>query len=202
MTDMLHQALEPMASRSRGGRCRCAARCCSCTVCVLLRIGARRMLSRISAFDILIMVTIGSTLSRSLTGNVPLIPAMAAAATLVFMHWIAAGIVLSVLSLLGVAAPQLTAVAVIAFGAPLVLSSVSVKHLYLLRRATMAKGKSHSGGELLAGEMASGSAGVQMLAGVTVIILGTLSIAGTNSQILLLCALIVLGATVILTAAR
>jgi uncharacterized membrane protein YcaP (DUF421 family) len=54
---------------------------------LLLRIGARRMLSRISAFDVLIMVTIGSTLSRSLTGNAPLIPAMAAAATLVLMHW-------------------------------------------------------------------------------------------------------------------
>lgn len=87
MTDLLHQLLgahgEPIAWWQMSLR----GAALFLYGLLLLRIGARRMLSRISAFDVLIMVTIGSTLSRALTGNVPLIPAMAAAATLVFMHW-------------------------------------------------------------------------------------------------------------------
>jgi hypothetical protein len=51
---------------------------------------------------------------------------------------------------------------------------------------------------LRAGEMASGSAGVQMLAGLASLVLGILAVLGVN-DILTLAALIVLGATVILT---
>ena len=45
-----------------------------------------------------------------------------------------AGVVLGVLSLLNVSAEVLTAVATIAFGSALVLTSNSVRHLYQLRR--------------------------------------------------------------------
>ncbi len=111
----------------------------------------------------------------------------------------ASGVVLGVLALLGIASATLTAVAVIAFGGGLVLSSNSVRQLYLLRAAspTLAGGK--SGSEVIAGEMASGSAGVQMLAGLTAIVLGILAVSGTNPAVLTLSALLVLGATVILT---
>jgi hypothetical protein len=52
---------------------------------------------------------------------------------------------------------------------------------------------------LLAGEMASGSAGVQMLAGLASLVLGILAVLGINHDVLTLAALIVLGSTVILT---
>ncbi len=52
---------------------------------------------------------------------------------------------------------------------------------------------------MLAGEMASGSAGIQMLAGLAAIVLGILAVVGIKADILMLGALIVLGATVILT---
>ena len=66
-----------------------------------------------------------------------------------------AGIVLGVLALLGVAAATLTSVSVIAFGAALVLSANSVRELHMFRRP-MGMG----GNEVVAGEMASDSAGV------------------------------------------
>jgi hypothetical protein len=110
----------------------------------------------------------------------------------------ASGIVLGVLALLGIAPATLTAVAIIAFGAALVMTSNSVRELYIARRTMMRTG-AHSGTELVAGEMASGSAGVQLLAGLTAVVLGILAVAGTNPPILILSALIVLGATVLLS---
>jgi hypothetical protein len=122
----------------------------------------------------------------------------------------ASGIVLGVLSLLAIEATTLTSIAVIAFGGAMILSSGSVRHLYQLRRSSM-RAASMTGGtgsamttprmgtELLAGEMASDSAGVHLLAGLTAVVLGILAVAGTNPMVLSLCALIVLGATVILT---
>jgi hypothetical protein len=109
----------------------------------------------------------------------------------------AAGIVLGVLALLGIEAETLSAIAVIAFGSALVLSANSVRHLYLLRMSTRPGGA--RGGEVLAGEMASGSAGMQMLAGLVAAVLGILAIAGAKPAVLTLAALIVLGATVVLT---
>src|SRR6185437_12269358 len=70
-----------------------------------------------------------------------------------------AGIVLGILALLGIAARPLTAVAILAFGAALTLSSTSVRRLFLLQAAAR-RVSSRSGTEMLAGEMASGSAGV------------------------------------------
>ncbi len=111
----------------------------------------------------------------------------------------ASGIVLGILALLRIAPATLIAVAVIAFGAALVMSSGSVRHLYRLQTlARRASGK-QSGHEFVAGEMASGSAGVQLVVGLTAIVLGILSVAGVRSAILTLVALLVLGITVILT---
>ena len=108
----------------------------------------------------------------------------------------AAGIVLGVLALIGIAAGTLSSIAVIAFGAGLVISSNSVRHLYVARSAAI---RSQGGMQFLAGEMASGSAGVQLLAGLTAIVLGILAVTGTSALVLMLSALIVLGATVVLT---
>ncbi len=111
----------------------------------------------------------------------------------VFMVGIA-GIVLGVLALLGVAAAVLTAVSVIAFGAALVLTANSVRTLHMMRHPVGV-----SGSELVAGEMASDSAGVQLLAGLNAVVLGILAVAGVNPPVLMLSALIVLGATLVLS---
>jgi hypothetical protein len=111
----------------------------------------------------------------------------------------AAGIVLGVLALLGIASIQLTAVAVIAFASALLLSSSSVRQLYLLESQTSQAMPTRSVNELLAGQMASGSAGVQLLAGLATLVLGILAIAGYQPLLLTLAALLVLGVTVLLT---
>lgn len=113
----------------------------------------------------------------------------------------AAGIVLGVLSLIGIEARTLTAAAVIAFGSALLLSSNSVWHLYRAKQASYRTGAAPtlSGAEFLAGEMASGSAVVQCLAGLAAIVLGILAMTGTNPDVLTLVGLLVLGATVLLT---
>jgi hypothetical protein len=109
----------------------------------------------------------------------------------------AAGIVLGVLALLGIASAALTAIAVIAFGSALVLSSGSVRQLYLLRGQALIAAR--SGPEMLAGQMASGSAGVQMLTGLAAVVLGVLAVAGHDTRVLTLVALLVLGITVLLS---
>jgi hypothetical protein len=109
----------------------------------------------------------------------------------------AAGIVLGVLALLGIASAALTAIAVIAFGGALVLGSGAVRQLYLLRGQAMLL--SRSGPEMLAGQMASGSAGIQMLTGLATVVLGVLAVAGHGTRVLTLVALLVLGITVLLS---
>ncbi|QGM45797.1 hypothetical protein [Methylocystis heyeri] len=126
----------------------------------------------------------------------------------------ATGIVLGVLALLGINAGVLLPVAVIAFGTALVLSSNAVWHLYVLRRASVRADSTiqqssvtaspaearEAGGELLASEMASGSAGIQALAGLAAVVLGIIAVAGSPADLTLnLCALLALGATLILT---
>lgn len=115
----------------------------------------------------------------------------------------AAGIVLGVLALLGINPVVLTSVAIIAFGSTLVISSNAVWHLYLLKRSTMlardVQDGWHAGSEILAGEMASGSAGMQALAGLAVAVLGILAVVGTSPSTLTFVALLVLGTTIVLT---
>jgi hypothetical protein len=113
-----------------------------------------------------------------------------------------AGIVLGVLALLNIYAQILIAVAVIAFGAGLLLSSNSVWHLYRWKKISPRIGAAQtaSTGEVLASEMAAGSAVMQCLAGLAAGILGILSVTGTaNPTVLALVGLLVLGATVLLT---
>lgn len=113
----------------------------------------------------------------------------------------AAGIVLGVLSLLGIHSTMLTAVAVMAFGSALVLSANSVMNLHRLKMSSTApeNQSAHSGSEILASEMASGSAGIQAFAGLAAIVLGILAVVGNNPQVLTLVALLALGATLVMT---
>ncbi len=107
------------------------------------------------------------------------------------------GIVLGVLALLGIYAAVLTAAALIAFGGALVLSSNAVWQLHVLRRSSM--GGVYSAGEILASEMASGSAVIQALAGVAAIVLGILAVVGIHAPVLTLVGLLVIGATIVMT---
>jgi hypothetical protein len=86
-----------------------------------------------------------------------------------------AGIVLGVLALLGIYAPVPTAASAIAFGAALVISSSAVWQL-LTSRSIAARFQSHSPLlRVMASEVAAGSAGLQAMAGLAVIVLGILS---------------------------
>lgn len=84
-----------------------------------------------------------------------------------------AGVVLGILAMLGIATATLTAVSLIAFGAGLILSANAVRELHVLRPAA-----GMTGHELVADEIASGSAGVQLLAGMTAAVLGILAVCG------------------------
>jgi len=75
----------------------------------------------------------------------------------------------------------------------------SVRQLYLLQTAMKKATGSHLGRDFLAGEMASGSASVQVVAGLAAIVLGILAVTGTSSIPVALAALLVLGVTIILT---
>jgi len=113
----------------------------------------------------------------------------------------AAGIVLGVLALINIAPQTLIAAAVIAFGGAMLLSSNSVWHLYRAKHSwqQLEITRRLSGGEILAGEMASGSAALQCLAGLAAIVLGILAVTGTFPNVLTLVGLLILGATVLLT---
>jgi hypothetical protein len=115
----------------------------------------------------------------------------------------AAGIVLGVLAVLGINPGVLVPAAVIAFGAALVLSSNAVWRLFVMR-TTSARAEAAPGGmvgrEILASEMASGSAGMQALAGLAAIVLGILSVSGVQNDVVLnLVGLLALGATLVFT---
>src|SRR6185312_5196293 len=111
-----------------------------------------------------------------------------------------AGIVLGILALLGVAPFALTSVSAIAFGAALMLSAQSVRRLYRMqaevRRATVGM---FSVREFLAGEMASGSAGIQFLTGLGAVVLGIIAVAGVHSELLTLVSLLIVGLTNIIS---
>jgi hypothetical protein len=118
----------------------------------------------------------------------------------------AAGIVLGILALLGIVPLVLTSSAIIAFGAALVLSSNTVWHLYSVKRASLTTTQQPTASapvttaEMLANEMAFGSATIQALAGLAAIVLGIIALAGGgNAEVLSLVALLALGGTLILT---
>jgi hypothetical protein len=110
-----------------------------------------------------------------------------------------AGIVLGVLALLGLHAAVLTAIAAIAFGVALLVSSSGVWHLLTSRSVAM-RFQTHSPMvRAVASEVAAGSAGLQAMAGLTVIVLGLLAVCGIYTGPLTLIALIVAGASILLT---
>lgn len=115
----------------------------------------------------------------------------------------AAGIVLGVIALLGIHPVELTAISVIAFGSVLVVTSNAIWHLYLMKRSALftrdTRDGWHFGSEVLAGEMASGSAAMQALAGLAAAVLGLLAVVGINSAVLSLVGLLILGTTIVLT---
>lgn len=110
-----------------------------------------------------------------------------------------AGIVLGVLALLGVHSGILTSVAAIAFGGALVISSTAVWQL-LTSRSVAARFQSRSPMlRIMASEVAAGSSGLQAMAGLAVIVLGILAVAGIFTQGLTLIAFLVAGAAIVLT---
>jgi uncharacterized membrane protein YcaP (DUF421 family) len=58
----------------------------ACYAIVLFRVASRRIAGRDAVLDIVFAVIIGSTLSRALTGNAPLLPSMVAMAVVVLLH--------------------------------------------------------------------------------------------------------------------
>jgi hypothetical protein len=110
-----------------------------------------------------------------------------------------AGIVLGVLALLGIHAPILTAIAAIAFGAALVISSSAVWRLLTSQTVAMRFQRHAPVLRAVASEVASASAGLQAVAGLAVIVLGIVAVCGFYTVPLTLVALLVAGASVLLT---
>lgn len=54
----------------------------------MVRLAKKRFMGRATAFDVILGIMLGSTVSRAVTGNAPLLPALAAAAVLFAMHWL------------------------------------------------------------------------------------------------------------------
>jgi len=110
-----------------------------------------------------------------------------------------AGIVLGVLAALAIHPTVLTAIAIIAFGTALVLSSNGVWQLHVLKHATVSE--TGNAGEAVASQMASGSAGMQALTGLAGGVLGILALVGTgvDSAVLILVALLVFGGAILMT---
>jgi uncharacterized membrane protein YcaP (DUF421 family) len=61
---------------------------------VIVRLGKKRFLGRATAFDVILGIMLGSVVSRAVTGNAPMLPALAASAVLVVMHFVFSGIAL------------------------------------------------------------------------------------------------------------
>jgi uncharacterized membrane protein YcaP (DUF421 family) len=55
---------------------------------VIVRLGKKRFLGRATAFDVILGIMLGSIVSRAVTGNAPFLPALAATAVLMAMHWL------------------------------------------------------------------------------------------------------------------
>jgi hypothetical protein len=120
------------------------------------------------------------------------------------------GIILGVLALLGIAPGVLTSAAVIVFGSALILSSSAAAGLNTIKLQAF-------GGALSGplGSIGAGAAGAQVLAGMAVIVLGILALAGAGASLgggggaaagataggtmLNLVALLVAGATILIT---
>jgi len=54
---------------------------------LIVRLGKKRFMGRATAFDVILGIMLGSIVSRAVTGNAPLLPALAASAVLIAIHW-------------------------------------------------------------------------------------------------------------------
>lgn len=54
----------------------------------LVRFGKKRFLSRATAFDAILVIVIGSTAARAITGNAPFFATLAAVFVLIATHWL------------------------------------------------------------------------------------------------------------------
>ena len=52
----------------------------------MVRIGKKRFMGKATAFDVILGIMLGSIVSRAITGNAPLVPSLAATATLIALH--------------------------------------------------------------------------------------------------------------------
>lgn len=55
---------------------------------VLIRVAGRRLFGKWSAVDITVSIIIGSNLSRTITGNAPLVATLGASTLLMALHWL------------------------------------------------------------------------------------------------------------------
>jgi uncharacterized membrane protein YcaP (DUF421 family) len=55
---------------------------------LVVRLGKKRFMGQSTAFDVILGIMLGSVVSRAITGNAPFLPALAAAAVLLAMHWL------------------------------------------------------------------------------------------------------------------
>lgn len=109
------------------------------------------------------------------------------------------GVVVGILALLGVHAAVLTAAVMIAFGTALLASSSTVWQLMTARSMAMRFQSRTPMLRFIASEVAAGSAGMQAMAGLAVVVLGILAICGVFSVTLTLIGLLVAGASLLLT---
>jgi hypothetical protein len=61
---------------------------------LMVGLAKKRFMGRATAFDVSLGIMIGSIVSRAVTGNSPFLPALAATAVLLGMHWLFSGIAL------------------------------------------------------------------------------------------------------------
>lgn len=59
---------------------------------LMVRIAKKRFMGRATAFDVILGIMMGSIVSRAVTGNAPFLPALAATAVLIAIHWLFSGI--------------------------------------------------------------------------------------------------------------
>ncbi len=106
----------------------------------------------------------------------------------------AAGVVLGILALIGVAPVMLNSIAAIVFGATLVLSTGSIGQLREV-------GPDYTTGERVARRTVTGGVGVQALVGIGAIALGIIALVGYNPRLLTLVAVLAVGAALLITGA-
>lgn len=108
----------------------------------------------------------------------------------------AAGIVLGILALIGLAPVTLSAIAVIVFGGALLLGSGATARL---RDLKLNGGAAHARAEQLAREATLTASGAQVLVALASIALGILALTGIQPTTLILVALLALGASIVLS---